>query len=190
MTIWIQIPVAAARVSGSYAEDADGNGFYLATTDPYSRMDPDPFFCNPKTLSICTDVSVAGVTPSGELHSLTYFAGNYDDIPYGVRLDPGSNVYITGTTESSDFISRAALGPTSAAPGSPDIFVVKIHGPTGAVIQAVTLGGSGADRPRAFEVDFNGHATLLVDSQSPDFPSASTPLFGTQCTATSTHVCP
>lgn len=189
-TIWIQIPVDAAGVAGTYAEDTDGNGFYLATTDPYSRMDPNPFFCNPKTLAICTDVYVAGVTRSGELRSLTYFVGTYDDIPYWIRLDPGGNVYITGTTESSDFVGRAALGPTAAAPGSPDIFVMKIHGPTGALIQAVTLGGSGPDRPTAFEVDSNGHATLLVNSQSPDFPSASTPLFGTQCTPTSTHICP
>lgn len=190
LDIWLEIPLVTTTVSGQFAVDAGGSTFVAAFTYPTARLDTQANLCDQKAFLLCVDTYVAGIRPDGTIRSLTYFGGKYDEVPYTIRLDPGGNVYVAGTTESPDFVNGARVGPAPTAQGSSDIFVLKIHGPTGALINSVTLGGSGSERLYDMGIDGAGDATLTVLSRSADFPAAGKGLFGTQCEANGWAECP
>lgn len=76
------------------------------------------------------DAIVARLSPGGDslLYS-TYFGGAGEDKAYGVTLDPGGNVLITGTT-TTPLLSGASAGLTVGAQGSTDAFLARLSADT------------------------------------------------------------
>lgn len=71
------------------------------------------------------DAFVTKLGSNGNLVLSTYLGGSGDDFGNGVAVDAGDNIYVTGTTVSSDFpVSAIALDPVLSGPG--DAFVSKI----------------------------------------------------------------
>ena len=107
----------------------------------------------------------------------TYLGGAGDDYARAVAVSPEGAAYITGTTESIDFIS--APGSASAGPGNSDVFVVKLA-PGGDVLYTTFLGGGDMDRGEGIAVDATGAAFVTGATSSSDFPvrSAFQPAFG------------
>jgi uncharacterized repeat protein (TIGR01451 family) len=101
----------------------------------------------------------------------TYLGGSGDDPGSSIALDSSGNVYIAGTTSSTNFPTH---GPAFASnKGLSDIFVTKIDSTGGNIVYSTYIGGSGLDRGDGIAVDSSGNAYVVgrVDSTSIDFPT-------------------
>ena len=98
----------------------------------------------------------------------SFLGGSDDDRGYGIALDTGRNIYVTGTTRSGNF-PIANPYQRNYAGGFADAFVTKI-GSAGNLIYSTYTGGIGNDNPFAIAVDGNGAAYVTGFTSSPNFP--------------------
>jgi beta-propeller repeat-containing protein len=99
----------------------------------------------------------------------TYLGGSASDSADGIAVDNSGNVYVAGSTDSTDFPAVNPLQPIKA--GNFDVFITKIN-PTGsAVIYSTYLGGSRNDYNPKIAVDTAGNAYITSYTNSYDFPT-------------------
>ncbi len=117
-------------------------------------------------------VFVAKLDPTGStLVYADYLGGSGYDYGYGLALDSSNNVYVTGSTESSDFPVVNALMGTE--PGFYSGFVTKISADGSSVLYSTYLGGNSWDQPSAIAVDGLGQIYVAGSTASTNFPTAN-----------------
>jgi len=101
----------------------------------------------------------------------TYLGGGGDDPGSSIAVDSSGNVYIAGTTSSTNFPLHGAVFGVNA--GLADVFVTKIDATGVNIIYSTFVGGSGQDRGDGIAIDGNGNAYVVgrVDSSSVNFPA-------------------
>lgn len=150
--------------------------------------------------TICTlsnptamDAFVAKINPkaagSNPVYS-TYVGGQGDDVGFGIAVDSTGNAYITGSTNSTDFIpSSVAIAPfqlclnntsltapcPTSTPNLQDAFIAKIGNATGTnnvfpLNYATYIGGSGDDLGQAIQVDSLQAVHVAGHTASPNLP--------------------
>lgn len=202
------VPSNGTAIGGGIAVDSTGNIYFTGTTNffysgtspttdfpilnpyqacldvPTPNTTKGPVTCATSTAT-STDAFVAKLNPSAAAGSQliwsTYLGGSLDDAGTAIALDSGStNVYVTGSTSSTDFTI-----PTSTAPfqstngGAPDAFVARLNNPSSgnmALSYFSYLGGSGADAGLAIAVDTASGALLTGSTQSANFPVTTGPI--------------
>ncbi len=174
-------------------------------TKPLSTTGPtNPTTCvNPTVVPFPTDAFVAKINPNApagtQLLFSTYLGGAQNDTGTSVAVDAGAaNVYVTGSTNSSDFLMPTGITPfqlcldtpppnptscTAAVPTSPsDAYVARFSNPTLSTTGIPNdtlltyfsyLGGSGTDSGLAIAVDTAGDALITGLTQSTNFPVTS-----------------
>jgi uncharacterized repeat protein (TIGR01451 family) len=129
------------------------------------------------------------VPPGSQLLWSTYLGGTQNDSSTGIALDAGAangaNVYITGTTNSSDVTTLVFApyqkclnnpnntGACAAATAKTDAYVARFSNPTTGNMSLTYfsyLGGTGNDAGLAITVDTANGAVLTGWTQSTDFP--------------------
>ena len=98
----------------------------------------------------------------------TYIGGRGDDRAAGVAVDSAGQIYITGSTASTNFPLASSIRP--ALGGTRDAFAVKLNAIGNLLVYSTYLGGSGYDAATAIAVDSAGNAYIGGDTQSTDFP--------------------
>ncbi len=101
----------------------------------------------------------------------TYLGGSSDDLGSSIAVDSSNNIYIAGTTSSTNFpLHGAAFGVKA---GLADIFVTKIDAAGANILYSTYVGGSGQDRGDGIAIDTSGNAYVVgrVDSSSFNFPT-------------------
>ena len=98
----------------------------------------------------------------------TYIGGRGDDRAAGIAVDSSGQIYIAGSTASTDFPLVSSVRP--ALGGSRDAFAVKLNSIGNLMVYSSYLGGSGFDAATAIAVDAAGNAYIAGDTQSTDFP--------------------
>jgi hypothetical protein len=118
----------------------------------------------------CSDVFVSKLNASGTaLVFSTYLGGASTDIGNAIRLDASGNVFVAGSTTSTDFPTSTAAQPNSG--GFSDGFIAKLD-PTGATLLYSTyLGGNDADAVNGLDVDSTGAAYVTGYTFSQNFPT-------------------
>ena len=105
--------------------------------------------------------------------SSSFLGGGDDDIADGVAVDAAGNVYVAGSTWSSDFPTLQAI-KTVNEPNYTDAFVSKFDA-SGALVFSTYIGGSNHDRARAIAVDSAGNSYIVGQTSSSDFPLSAQP---------------
>src|SRR5262245_5249250 len=84
---------------------------------------------------------VAHIGPDGALLYLTYLGGRFADDVTGIARDAAGNLYVTGSTSSTDFPTTPGAY-RSTVQGGWDAFVVKLDPSGRRAIYSTLLGGS------------------------------------------------
>ncbi|HLK48612.1 MAG TPA: SBBP repeat-containing protein [Bryobacteraceae bacterium] len=157
------------EVGYALAVDMSGNLYVAGGTQSSDFPRTGNAFQN--TIAGGIDAFVSVFDPNGSLLYSTFFGGSADDIAYGIIVDPAYNVYLTGTTTSTNFpVTSAAFQPHSG--GGIDGFVTKLA-PFGGPLYSTYIGGSGDDSPAAIAVDGAGAAYVAGATSSSNFPTKS-----------------
>lgn len=152
--------------------------------------------------SASTDIAISKFDSSGHfLHYATYLGGSYVDIPHSLYVNDNDELYILGTTASSDFPVTEHAFDTSFNEGSPvtlstslrfpfgsDIFVSKLSADGTQLLASTFVGGTAndginvapilrknyADDNRGeILVDVNSNVYVVSSTWSHDFPTSS-----------------
>ena len=99
----------------------------------------------------------------------TYLGGSGLDLCTGIAIDASHDVYVSGTTYSSNFPMEAPL--QASLLGSASAFVAEINPAGSALVYSTYLGGSILDNGNAIAVDSTGAAYVAGSTASPDFPT-------------------
>ena len=148
-------------VLSAIAVDSGGNAYLGGVGTPAALILTHPV----------NDGFVAKVNPTGT--NLVYsklIGGTGDDFVNGIAVDTSGNVYIAGTTNSTDFPTTAGALQVNYGGGRYDAFAAKLSPDGATVIYATYLGGSGDDRGAAIAINSAGNATIVGSTTSLDFP--------------------
>ncbi len=154
--------------------DATGNAYIVGTTSA-----PDYPILNPVQQNRTGTLGNAFVTKIGPTGTFlvfsTYLGGSGQsgkgDTATGVATDASGNVYISGTTASTDFPIKSSNAYQVVNNGTPlNGFFTKLDPTGGTLLYSTFLGGSGNDSANAIAVDSNGNAYITGQSTSTNFP--------------------
>lgn len=120
------------------------------------------------------DLFLAVVNPklsgSAQVIYVTYFGGTGDEDFGAMYVGPAGDVYLTGTTDSSDFpVQNGYQTAEGGASGEPDAFVSWFN-PSQSLVYSSYLGGSETDSGTAIAVDTKGNIWIAGNTQSTDLP--------------------
>ena len=128
----------------------------------------------------CDDAFVVRLSPDARtiLYS-TYLGGGLDDTGSSIGLDAAGNIYLTGSTQSSDF---PTVNPIQAAPGGGgDVWAARLSADGSQLDYSTYLGGSNSENITRLAVDASGQVTLAGVTNSNNFPTTAggyQPAFG------------
>jgi uncharacterized repeat protein (TIGR01451 family) len=134
-------------------------------------------------LAGAANIFVSKFSPTGEAPLLfsTYLGGNGTDASVGVAVDKAFNVYVAGTTSSSNFpVVTATAYQSTAKSGGNHVFISKLNSTGTALVYSTYLSGTGADVATGMAIDTQGIGLVFVTgtTTSKDFPlSTVTPPF-------------
>jgi hypothetical protein len=119
-----------------------------------------------------THVFVAKLDSTGSsLVYADYIGGNSQDYGYALVLDRANDVYVTGSTASSDF---PLVNPyQSSYPGSFNAFLSKVSADGSSLLYSTYLGGNGSDLPAGIVIDSFGSVLVGGNTTSTNFPMAN-----------------
>jgi uncharacterized protein (TIGR03437 family) len=103
----------------------------------------------------------------------TYVAGSSWDYAGGLALDATGNLYLAGSTYSTDFPITAGAFQTTRRSLVSSGFVAKLNPAGGAVVYSTLIGGSSNDGASTIRVDSQGNAIVFGTTTSSDFPATS-----------------
>lgn len=106
--------------------------------------------------------------------SLAFGGTNYYsiDIAYGVALDPSGNIYVTGSTSSTNFPAVNTAGSLAATnAGENDAFIIAFNRNLSGVMYSASLGGAANDMAYGIAVDPLSNAYIVGQTFSANFPT-------------------
>jgi Beta-propeller repeat len=113
-------------------------------------------------------VTELNTTGTSLVHS-TLLGGTFKDFGGDLRLDGSNNVYVTGSTESSDFpTTKGVFQPTLK--GILNAFVTKFNPTLSSLVYSTYLGGSNEEDGNAIFLDSSRNAYVGGLTDSTDFP--------------------
>jgi hypothetical protein len=154
--------------STGIAVDSNGSVYLVG----YTNSTDFPLTTLGTPASNANHVFVAKLDPAGaNLLYADYIGGNDQDYGSALALDGANNVYVTGSTSSSDFPAVKAY--QSQQPGPYTGFVTKVSADGSSLLYSTYLGGNTFDQPVGIAVDSTGEVLVTGYTTSQDFPVAN-----------------
>ncbi|MGA7592021.1 MAG: SBBP repeat-containing protein, partial [Candidatus Sulfotelmatobacter sp.] len=150
------------------AVDSTGSVYLAGYTDSADF----PLTTLGSTTSGVPHVFVAKLDPTGSnLMYADYIGGNGQDYGYALALDSANNLYVTGSTASSNF---PMVNPYQGSyPGSFNAFLTKVSADGSSLLYSTYLGGNGSDQPTSMAIDSLGSVIVGGNTSSSNFPTAN-----------------
>jgi hypothetical protein len=115
------------------------------------------------------DVFVTKLNASGSgLDYSTYIGGSGWDEGRGIALDGSGNAYVTGMTNSSDYVVTAGAFQTTYGGGG-DVFVTKLNASGSGLVYSTYIGGTNEDSGYGIAVDGSGNVYVTGSTNSIDY---------------------
>src|SRR5579864_1642711 len=153
---------------GSIAVDSAGSVYIVGSTDSTDF----PLAALGSSDLGSPHVFIAKLDPTGSnLVYADYLGGSNQDYGYAIALDATNNVYVTGSTASSDFPVVNAFQPTY--PGSYNAFLTSISADGSSLLYSTYFGGNGSDIPSGIAVDASGDMLITGITSSTNLPVAN-----------------
>jgi len=120
---------------------------------------------------LCSDVFVTRLDGAGNLLFTTILSGKGSDVGNGIAVDSAGNIWVAGSTSSTDFPLRNPLQATSAANGGTGTsgFLTKLSADGGILFSTVLGGTQGYSAMNAVAVDASGNAYVAGYTSAPDY---------------------
>lgn len=120
-----------------------------------------------------TDAVVAKLTGGGTIYAYsTYLGGTADDMPSAIAMDAAGNVFVGGTTSSSDFPTTVgSYSPSSF--GGRDVFVSKLTGDGSSLAYSTYVGGTSDDVALAMTLTPTDAVLIGGYTSSINFPTTA-----------------
>ena len=116
------------------------------------------------------DIFVAEFNAAGTgLVFSTFLGGTGTDTPAEILLGPSGDLFLVGSTTSSNFPTTAGVLQPNYA-GNQDAFLTEMKGDGSALVYSTYIGGTGADFGNAVALDSTGNAFVAGSTQSTDLP--------------------
>ena len=164
---------SASDFGEAIALDGNGNIYVAGSTNSANYPIVNPVQTGPSATEQCGNAFVTRINPSGpSIVFSTYLGGSKCEGANGIALDASGNVYVTGGTESTDFLTANAFQATKGETFTNDAFVTKLTG-SGALTYSTYLGGNNSDVGMAIAADPAGNAYVTGVTQSTNFPTAN-----------------
>ncbi len=100
----------------------------------------------------------------------TYLGGSGSDTIAGMAVDAAGNVYVAGSTPSTDFPSAGTPYQRTYAGGSNDVYVAKLNASGTGLVYSTYVGSTDSDSASAIAVDSAGNAYVAGNTNSNNFP--------------------
>src|SRR5208282_3998673 len=179
---------SGATEARSIAVDASGNVYVTGETKApdFPSQNALQSSCSLNASSQCAgDAYLVKLNSDGSLNFATHLGGSGEDAGNAIALDSAGNIYIAGSTASTDFPVFHALQVTTGGKG--DAFVAKISPDGQHVLYATYLGGTGTDEALGIAVDAKNSVYVTGQTLSPDFPTENA--FQPHCLTGSSNQC-
>lgn len=153
----------------------DGTGKIYVSGDTESSNFPISANAYDQTLNgiLTSDVFVTKFNSSGNLIEFsTYIGGSFNDHVAGIKIDNNSNIYIAGSTISSDF-PTTALAYDNTHNLNNDIFVSKINNTGSSLLFSTFVGGSNHDNCYSFTLDNSNNIYITGSTSSSNYPKTN-----------------
>ncbi len=165
--------VAATFLGGSGYEGAltvspHGGAVYAAgftTSSDFPGVSPasaDSTFVENEAWVARLDADLSSVTA-------TFLGGSDEEIAAALAFDASGNVYVGGSTQSSDFPFISGISADQFQSGG-EGFIVKLDPTLASALNATFLGGSAADNVVALAIDAAGNVYAAGTTHSSPFP--------------------
>jgi uncharacterized repeat protein (TIGR01451 family) len=164
-------PASAQTTGGGIAVDLNSNAYVTGGTT-YTDF---PVVNAAKAQSSGgVEAFVTKLNPTGTAPPVfsTFLGGTGDDSGNAIAVDRSGNVFLTGSTTSTDFPTNASAVQRTPGGGT-DAFVTKFVSSGQDLIYSTYLGGGGDDLGQAIAVDSNQNASVAGSTESADFPTVS-----------------
>ena len=155
------------------AVDSSGSIYVTGHTGSPNFPTVNAFQSTPSPTDTGGNAFVTKINPAGPSYVFsTYLGGSAREEANSIAIDPGSNVYVTGDTASTNFPTANAFQTTIGDAFVGDAFVTKFNS-NGSLGYSTYLGGNSRDNGFGIAVDASGNAYVTGVTLSTNFPIAN-----------------
>jgi len=160
------------------AVDSTGAAYVTGQTASPSFPKANPLPAPNNNLKGTTDAFVTKISADGQtLAYSTFLGGTGTDSANAIAIDASKQVYVTGSTDSTDF--PAANNPQPTIGGGTDAFVAELSAAGNSLLYATYIGGANDEIGYGVAVDSTGKIYVVGSTSSTDFgPLANATLQG------------
>ncbi len=168
LTLSIYVGGSDADVINAITHDNSGFLYVAGITD--SSDFPIVGNASQATYGENTDVFVAKIDPKGQdIVYSTYIGGSGNESLGGLAVDGQGNIYVGGTTSSSNLPTVNPFQNALGASAISNVFLAWIT-PTGSLNYCTYLGGTGTDIAGKIALDSSNNVWMVGSTLSVDFP--------------------
>ncbi len=106
-----------------------------------------------------------------ELAYGTYLGGTADDRAIALAMEPGGEMFITGSTSSGDFMTTPDAYSRNLK-GDKDGFLLRLRHDATSLLYGTLFGGIDRDEPNGIALDDAGRVHIVGETASPDYPQS------------------
>ena len=126
------------------------------------------------------DIFITKINPNGTgLVLSTTIGGKWSEEGQSIRVNQIGEIYVTGSTDSTDFPTTAGMNQTILA-GNNDTFLLKLSSDGTCLLQSTLIGGTGPDYCADLALDLNNSVYLVGYTASDDFPTTNDCMMNTK----------